>query len=147
MAMRLSADMFNEIVASLKSDRSSTRAHEKRNEGRVGLRCSIDIITYIPYSFGAASTKAINVSVTNISVTGIGLVTGAKMEEGSEFVARFARDGAAPTSILYKVRYSRRLANDVFNTGAVLERILPEASAPASPGNPNSKKPAHTTAA
>jgi hypothetical protein len=127
MSMKLSAELFNQIVSNLRSDHTSSRGHDKRAEGRVGLRCTIDIIARIPYSFESAHTKTIGVSVNNISVSGIGLVTGMKMEDGSEFVARFARDGGPPVPILYKVRYSRRLATDVFSVGATLERVLPDA--------------------
>jgi len=128
MAMKLSAELFNQIVSNLRSDRTSTRGQDKRVEGRVGLRCTIDIVTRIPYSFESPHTKEVGVSVNNISVSGIGLVTGKRMEDGTEFIARFVRDGGPPVPILYKVKYSRRLATDVFSVGAVLERVLPDAA-------------------
>jgi hypothetical protein len=140
MSMKLSAELFNQIVSNLRSDPTSTRGQDKRAEGRVGLRCTIEIITRIPYSFASPNTKAISVSVNNISVCGIGLVTSMRMEDGSEFVARFARDGGPPVPILYKVQYSRRVADGVFSVGAVLERVLPDAAGEVLPMPAPSKK-------
>jgi hypothetical protein len=152
MSMKLSAEMFNQIVSSLKSDGINSRGHEKRAEGRVGLRCTIDIVTRIPYNFESPTTKAISVSVNNISVCGIGLVTGMKLEDGSEFIARFNRDGSSPVPILYKVRHARRIANDVYSIGANLERVLPDADGevqpmPGSEKKKKAQKPAKDVAA
>jgi len=121
--MKLSAEMFNEIVSSLKSDDTCTRGHEKRTQARVGLRCALEIT---PVVFSDKKTKPILVHVHDISKSGIGLVSAAKLEESSEFIANLSRDGHPPVPILYKVRYCRRLSNELWSIGGLLQRVLPD---------------------
>jgi hypothetical protein len=125
MAMKLSAEMFNEIISSLRSDTSESHGHEKRTQGRVGLRCALEIVQF---GLSAKGTKPTAVCVHDISLNGIGLVSPARLAEDTEFVARLSRDGHSPVPILYKVRYCRRLGNDLYNIGAMFQRVLPDAA-------------------
>jgi hypothetical protein len=124
--MKLSAELFSEIVTSLRSDGGSkTRGHEKRTEGRVGLRCALEIA---PCSFSAKGSKSVETCVHDISQKGLGLVSSTKLVENSEFVARFTRDGDSVVPVLYRVRYCRRLSTELFAVGAIFQRVLPDAS-------------------
>jgi hypothetical protein len=126
--MKLSAEMFKQIIASLKSDRSSSRGHEKRSEGRVGLRCSADVI---PSLFGDKGARAITVWVRDISVNGIGLVASTLLERNAEFVLPFIHDGHNPLSVRYKVRYVKKISRDLYSIGASFERFEDDAAAKA----------------
>lgn len=125
MAMKLSAELFNQIVSSLRSDGTNTRGPEKRTQGRVGLRCALDIV---PCTFNPKDAKPMSICVHDISQNGIGLVSSVKLAENSEFVARFSRDGESSVPVLYKARYCRRLSSELFSIGATFERVLPDAS-------------------
>ena len=118
--MKFSADMFKQIIATLRSDGSGARGHEKRVEGRVGLRCSVDII---PFQFGDKGSKGVTVWVRDLSVSGIGLVSARPFEANVEFVVGFVRDNRKPLSVRYKVRYCKRLARDLHSIGASFERF------------------------
>jgi len=125
MSMKLSADLFNEIVSTLKSDGSGTSNHDKRTECRVGLRCTLDIV---PISSGAAGAKPMSISVRDISANGIGLLSSNRVEEDIVFVARFSRDGKTPVPVLYKVKYCRRISKDLFSVGAIFDRVMADSS-------------------
>ncbi|MDP9173474.1 MAG: hypothetical protein M3O30_06365 [Planctomycetota bacterium] len=124
MSMNLSADLFNEIVASLRSDGPDSRAQEKRTQGRVGLRCTMDLVPF-PTPEG---TRPTTVWLRDISINGIGFVSSARVSDRSELIARLPRPNQTPLSILYKVRYCRRLSSDLFSVGASFEHVMPDAS-------------------
>jgi hypothetical protein len=123
--MMLSADMFNQIVASLTSASPASRAPEKRVQGRVGLRSALEII---PIASAVAGAKPISVWLRDISINGLGIVSSVKMEDSLVFAARFPREGGGPLAILYKVRHCRRISGDLFSVGASFERVVPDVS-------------------
>jgi hypothetical protein len=122
MSMKLSAEMFIEIISSLRSDGTCSHGHEKRKECRVGLRCQLEVVP-------AANRKAnaISVHVHDLSLSGIGMVTSVPFAEESEFVASFSRDGRPAVLIVYRVKYCRQLSSDLFSLGAMFVRVLPDA--------------------
>jgi hypothetical protein len=124
MQARLTAHMLDDIVSNLKSD-SASRSQDKRTQGRVGLRGTLDVI---PCSFSKESNKPMTVWVRDISVNGIGLLVSSRLDEGVEFIARFVRDGRPPLCILYKVRYCRRVSSDLMSVGASFDRVMPDAN-------------------
>jgi hypothetical protein len=117
---RLTAEWFSQIIATLKSDTHQTKGHEKRTEGRVGLRCQLDLIP----KQGDVIGKPITVWVRDISVNGIGLVSSKPVETGIELIASFARHGMPPLAVVYKVRYARRLSGDLYSVGANLKKVV-----------------------
>jgi hypothetical protein len=122
MSMKLSAEMFNQIISTLKSDGTCSRGHEKRSEARVGLRCALEIVQ----CRFAVKEKPFIVHVHDISTNGIGLVSPVPMEEDAEFIARLNRDGRPAVPVLYRVKYCRRLSSDLSAIGAVFQRVLPD---------------------
>ncbi len=126
MSLKLTAQLYKQILASLRSDFPS-RGSEKRGQGRVGLRCSLDIV---PCSFSENGAKPITVWVRDISMKGIGLVTSMPIAEGTLFIARLPRNPDEPLSVTYKVVYCRRLSSDLYSVGSVLETVKDEKSAP-----------------
>jgi hypothetical protein len=124
MSMKLSAELFNEIISSLKSDGTCSRGHERRCEARVGLRCAIEIV---PCTFLANKARPLTIHVHDISLHGLGLVSTVRLEEGSEFVARLLRDGKPLVPALYEVKRLHRLSEVLFSIGAKFQRVLPDA--------------------
>jgi hypothetical protein len=125
MQSKLTANMLNDIVSNLKSDAGGARGQEKRTQGRVGLRGTLEIV---PCTFNKEANTARTVCVRDISVCGIGLLVSSALEEGVEFIARFVREGKPPLCILYKVRYCRRISNDLLTIGASFDRVMPDAN-------------------
>ncbi len=118
---KLTAEWFSQIVATLKSDTHQVKGHEKRTEGRVGLRCMLD---FVPRVAADKGSKPITAWVRDISVNGIGLVSPKPIEAGLELIANFGRHGMPPLAVVYKVRYSRRLSSDLYSIGANLKQVL-----------------------
>ena len=125
MAMKLSVELFNEIISSLKCDGTRSQGHEKRTQGRVGLRCALEII---PCLFSNRSTKPLSICVHDVSENGLGLVSPVKLDEELEFIARFTREGRPAVPVLYKVRHCRRLSADLYSVGAMFQRVLADSS-------------------
>jgi hypothetical protein len=124
MSAQLTAQLYKQILASLKSD-PPNRSTNKRAQGRVGLRCSVQIT---PVSFGDTGANPFVVWVRDISMKGIGIVTSMPMSENSTFVAHFSRDPEPPLAVNYKVIYCRRLSSDLYSVGAALEQPAKRAS-------------------
>ena len=118
--MKFSAEMFKQIISTLRSDGAGSRGHEKRLEGRVGLRSSVDII---PYTVDDKEGKIIPVWIRDMSVNGLGLVSSVQLAANIDFVIGFIRDGQKPLSVRYKVRHCKRLARDLHSIGASFERF------------------------
>ncbi|MGA2501494.1 MAG: hypothetical protein ABSH20_27450 [Tepidisphaeraceae bacterium] len=121
MQAKLTAELFREIVASLRSDTTATRIHENRREGRVGLRVNLDLIVC---ACDDAGEERVTVWVRDISIRGVGFVCSTRMAEGLEFIAQFAREIQPAVSILYKVQYCRRITHDLFSVGAKFQRVV-----------------------
>ena len=118
--MKFSAEMFKQIIATLRSDGTGSHGHEKRTEARVGLRSSVAII---PYTIDGKAAKAITVWIRDLSVNGVGLVSSVKLDANVDFVVGFFRDGQTPLSVRYKVRHCKKLAQNLHSIGASFERF------------------------
>lgn len=123
MSMKLSADLFNQITSTLRSDVQKVKGSEKRAQGRVGLRCTLELLPCSPASEIPPKTL---VWVRDISATGIGLVCGRAVDNDVEFVAQFDRPGEQPLAVVYKVRHVRKISADLWSIGASFERIIPD---------------------
>jgi hypothetical protein len=62
--MQLSAELFEQIVRCLCSDERDSTRHGKRKEGRVGVRCSIDVT---PRIFDDNGQRTLTVKIRDIS--------------------------------------------------------------------------------
>ncbi len=125
MQAKLSAELFSEIVTSLKSDSRTSRSKEHRTEGRVGLRSNLDLILC---AYGDTGEQRATVWVRDVSIKGMGFVCSTRIAEGVNFIAQFTRESQPPVSILYEVRYCGRIAHGLFGVGARLERVMADAS-------------------
>lgn len=113
---RLSAEQFELVTGSLRSDRSF-RASEKRRRPRVGLRNSLLVFRYPSPSPGS---KPIAVSVRDLSADGIGLTSPIDLPQDSEFIAEFDRAGERRLRLRYRVAHCKAIARGLFAIGAKL---------------------------
>src|SRR5215207_7538318 len=97
--MRLTAEQFEQILASLKSDTSRPRSQDKRSSPRVGVRMQATIIPCLP----GEDAKPHVVWVRDLSVHGIGLVHNDSLPVGSYFLALFQRKAGERLTVLYTV--------------------------------------------
>src|SRR5690348_11060532 len=102
---RLTAEMFEQIVASLRSD-GSRRTHEKRKHPRVGLRTTLEILQCPEIGERIVPPPAV-VSVRDLSADGIGFVSPRSMAANAQFVAEFARSEDTKLRVQYRVAYCK----------------------------------------
>jgi hypothetical protein len=96
--MLLSAEMYQQIVKTLKSDTRSVQ--DRRKSPRVGLRAKINII---PLNSRRLPMEAQCVWVRDVSAGGFGLVVRQKLQLGQLFIVRMERRGEEPLSLLCDV--------------------------------------------
>src|SRR4051794_30213399 len=110
----LSAEVFQEIVNSLKSD-GGRRFNEQRSMPRVGLRGRV---TIIPILMNEDDAKPIEVGVRDISANGIGLLIRKSFTPGTRFIVQFNRTNDTHLCVTYSVAHSKRVAGGLFLIGA-----------------------------
>jgi hypothetical protein len=123
--MKLSAELFRSIVDTLKSDDHGPTRHEKRKEGRVGVRYSVDVTAIATDNSGH---KTATVWVRDISPSGMGFVTAQPMKVGVRLVCRLPREDGSPVGIVMTVRQCRQLSKELYSIGASFE--TPTANSP-----------------
>src|SRR5688572_12841070 len=111
--MSFTAEQFNQIVESLRSDSLGKRSYEKRTAPRVGVRTKLEIVPLpglppgvpVPARLppAAANGPIVHVWVRDISADGIGILHATAMEPGTRFAAHFLRGQRAPLSVVYAV--------------------------------------------
>jgi hypothetical protein len=114
--MQLTADLYREILRSLRSDTRSNRNLEKRGAPRVGLRSKITIVP-------AGGGTPIVTCVRDLSANGIGLVHPEIMPIGSQFTAMFAGRGNDTLAVVYTVANCKELSKSLYSIGATVARI------------------------
>lgn len=122
--MQLTADLYREILRSLRSDNRSSRNLEKRTAPRVGLRSKLTIIP----SNGSAPAST---CVRDISANGIGLVHPESLPIGSQFTAMFAGRANDALAVVYIVANCKEISKTLYSIGATvvrIDRILPSNS-------------------
>jgi len=118
--MQLSADLYRQIVKSLRSDPRSSRNMEKRIAQRVGLRSKLTIARKVP---GGAAPLQLAVWVRDLSTSGIGIVTAEPLPMKSEFVAMLPGALGEAMSIVYTVVHCKEQAKNLYAIGATFTRI------------------------
>jgi hypothetical protein len=114
-AMQLTAEMYREILRSLRSDSHSSRNLEKRGAPRVGLRSKISVIH-------GGRAPAIT-WCRDLSMNGIGLVHTESMPVGSQFTAMFPGHANDALAVIYTVVNCKELSKSLFSIGASLARV------------------------
>jgi hypothetical protein len=117
--MRLSAELFEQIVVALKSDTSSDR--DKRLEPRVGMAGEATLV-----SLGTDGKRtSVRVRVRDVSHSGIGLHHHTHFALKHKFFLQLQSDGREPMCLVCVTAYCRRLGNgDGYSVGARISRVL-----------------------
>ena len=117
--MQLSAELFRRIVDTLHSDERTCSRHEKRREGRAGLRCSVELI---PRIFGDNGRKPIAATVRDISPSGMGFILHQRVAVGVELVCRLPVDDKTAIEVIMAICHCGRLSKDLFCGGCKLRQ-------------------------
>jgi len=117
--MQLSAERFEQIVTSLKSDAICGRNSEQRSAPRVGLRVRVRIALRDAKGVVARRT----VWVRNVSTSGIGIVDTEPIKVGTHFVVYFEGRGDS-MAVLYSAVRCLASSGGVYSIGAKFERYL-----------------------
>jgi hypothetical protein len=113
--MQLSAELFEEIVRTLHSDEKHSLRHEKRKEGRVGVRCSIEIT---PRIFDDSGQTTLRVKVRDISPSGMGFTNHDRMAIGLELICKLPCEHGHKLEVVMIVRHCVKISQGLYNVGA-----------------------------
>jgi hypothetical protein len=115
MSFEISAEAFDSIIRSLRSDHQTVRGSDKRRTPRVGLSGRVTIIPCSPNSDRTAAVAM----VRDLSTTGIGLAHSHPLVTGEQIIVRFAATHMEPAkSILCTVTHSHAIGERLSTTGA-----------------------------
>ena len=103
--MLLTAEMYEQIVRSLRSDVRTVQ--DRRKNPRVGLRARINIV---PLDENRHPAEPTCVWVRDVSAGGFGLVVREMLDSGQLLIVRLERRDEAPLSLLCEV--AQRYSND-----------------------------------
>ena len=123
--LTLTADAFNQIVQSLRSD-AGRRSNEKRAKPRVGVRGRVPIVTLTD---DASQEEAFTVWVRDLSATGIGILHTKPLKPGCRFAACFARRDDQPLTLTYAVAYAKTAVKGLYTIGAHLVGVDEDSAA------------------
>jgi hypothetical protein len=107
--MRLTADVFSELVRSLRSNPPT--GVEQRKAPRVGVRARVQVV--LP-----GRPEKIEVWVRDIGAGGIGILCPVPLAEGAVLSLSFWDAAGAATSVPCEVRYCRKIPSGHFQIGA-----------------------------
>jgi hypothetical protein len=116
--MRLSAEMYEQIVAGLKSD--SHRDKDKRREPRVGMAGEVDFVTVDD----AGKRIAGSVKIRDVSRSGVGLLVNQRIAPQQRFVVQLASFNGEPIWLVCISAYCRPIDGGRFSVGARIMQLL-----------------------
>ncbi len=117
--LTLTADAFNQIIHSLKSD-VGRRFNEKRQKPRVGVRGRIPIVTL---EADGAGGESFEVWVRDISANGIGILHTQPLKPGRRFAACFYRHDDHPLTLTYVVAHAKAAVKGLYQIGGRLVSV------------------------
>jgi hypothetical protein len=116
--MRLSAEMYKQIVAGLKSD--SHQHRDKRREPRVGMAGEVEFVTVDETGKRVAGA----VKIRDISRSGVGLLFNKPVLAQQRFVIQLASAKGEPVWLVCTTAYCRRVEEGWFSIGARIIQLL-----------------------
>jgi hypothetical protein len=114
--MALTAEAFDQIVNSLKSD-CGRRFNEKRHKPRVGVRGRVQVVPIRP---DGTIEAGFEVWVRDVSISGIGILHSKPMPRGAQFEAHFSRQDDVPLVLTYVVAHYKSVVKGLYTIGAHL---------------------------
>ena len=122
--MKLTAETFEELVASLKAQ--SCPANADRKSARVGLHVSAQMIVMAE---PGVPPERHTVNIRDLSVEGLNIVHHASMRQGRPFIIELPRAAGPELRMLCIVRHCRLVGTNLYSIGAISRRAV--ATAPA----------------
>jgi hypothetical protein len=122
--MKLTAETFEELVASLKAQGCPENADRKF--ARVGLQVSAQMIVMAE---PGVPPERHTVKIRDLSVEGLNILHQASMRQGRPFVIELPRIVGPELRILCIVRHCRLVGANLYSIGAIFRRAV--ANAPA----------------
>jgi hypothetical protein len=116
--MRLTAEMYEQIVAALKSDSHGDR--DKRRQPRVGMAAEADFVMVIADGARIAGV----VRVRDVSASGIGLLFARQIAKNQRFVLQLYGANEQPLWLVCTAAYCRGGEEDRYSVGARIQQIL-----------------------
>jgi hypothetical protein len=116
--MRLSAEMYRQIVEGLKSD--SHRDKDKRREPRVGMAGEVEFVTVDESGKRIAGL----VKVRDVSRSGVGLLCTKQVSAQQRFVIQLASSNGEPIWLVCSTAYCRQVEMGRFSIGARIVQLL-----------------------
>jgi hypothetical protein len=116
--MRLSAEMYDQITAALKSDLHGNK--DKRREPRVGLAGEVGYVTVTDKGKRMAGV----VRVRDVSPSGIGLFFSEQIAKEQRFVLQLASSNRKPLWLVCLAAYCRKVDGGRFSVGARIHQVL-----------------------
>jgi hypothetical protein len=116
--MRLSAELYQQIVAGVRSDSQGEK--DKRREPRVGLAGEADLITV-----GADGKRLAGLAkVRDVSPTGIGLLFDHPLTPGQRVIVQIQAGKGQRIWLVCHVAYSKKISGGLFSVGARIKQLM-----------------------
>jgi hypothetical protein len=116
--MRLSAELYDQIAASLRSD--SVRDKDKRREPRVGMAGEADLITV-----GSDGKRVAGlVRIRDVSVNGIGFCSTQPLDLGQRFVVQLQAGNGERLWLVCLAAYCRKINHGNYIVGARIKQHM-----------------------
>lgn len=119
--MRLSYDLFRQIITSLKAD--SRQVRDNRGEPRVGISCDATVVSGRSTNPAPGALKTARIQIRDLSCTGVGLLMNSNMAKGQKFIIELPSD-KGPCWLLCSSVHCHQLDDKVFRVGANHTRVL-----------------------
>jgi hypothetical protein len=116
--VRLSAEMFSEIVDALRSDRKGDR--DQRIEPRVGMAGEATLVSICEDGKRCVS----RVRIRDISRGGIGLCSSTKFNKDQRVIIQLLSVAGDPIWLICVAAHCRRLESDRFSIGARIQQVM-----------------------
>jgi hypothetical protein len=117
--MQLSADLFRRIVETLHSDEGICSRHEERSEGRVGVRCWVEVT---PCILDDPGRKTVRVTVRDISSSGMGFIAHDQMAVGAELNCKLPFANNTSIEVVMTVRHCAKISKGLYIVGVSFDR-------------------------
>jgi hypothetical protein len=119
--MKLTADIFEQLISSLKAQGSSDNADRK--SARVGLSVTANMISI--GEIGVPPERH-SVNIRDLSAEGVNIIHNGPMRQGRPFVIELARTVGPALRVLCIVRHCRMVASTplLYSIGAIFQRTV-----------------------
>jgi hypothetical protein len=116
--MRLSTEIFEQILSTLRSDAKSDK--EKRAQPRIGVTGDTTAVT-----IGSDGKRIVEyIRVRNISSSGIGFFYGRKMKMGTPMIIRIDSETGEWSWLICTVAHCARMKDSGYAIGAKIRQLL-----------------------